>query len=491
MSTYAVNAYNVAYQKAGYPFSYSHLFHAVWDTINKLLIANIITFIAYLMLYLIAAICELAHLNFVATFLLSPSVLIGYLYFFNLVGLYVADLSENVVKQLRSVLLNACIIFLPILSAVTIVYFAAFIYMFIFSKQNSFSYSTYLAICLLGITFINGVFQLGDNEKSYSNRIQLLINTFIILLPATAMLGIYSLYNVSTFDSPSIKSIGLNASNISSLILISLCLLYGLSYSIVLWRSEKKWLNSTKDVNIRIGYLIIIVVFCTNNSLFSNATSNFKNTSASNTQNMVINKIKELPTRDQAIANAGFSWSTNKKSKKIKPITVSYLNDNPVFLCRYKQENIYHAGTIRNGQCLIVLHSKPSLQNKFDVFTGNPQNVIWQPTASPYPSADSKLTIKVRDDKDYEVHICRTIYHDRLFIGETDPSGYCIFVDENNNVSNGIMDEILSVKGDSGFKADELHAKLMDSHPELFLDKNTINEIDKIPGQVSRHRIES
>lgn len=261
---YAINAYNIAYQKAGYPFSYPHLFYAVWDTINKLFIASIICFLAGVMMNLIITICYLIHLNLIVLLLNSHPVAEGLSYFIFMLALYVADRQEKIIKQMRTMLLNLCKIVLPILSATAILYFIWLCLTLISLPYNSYMLYGYENFCLLGIFFINGVFRLGEADRPYSKEILLIVNSFIVLLPVIALLCIGAL-----FDSISKGNPVFHAKYIASLVLLLSYLLYGLCYCFLVFRHEKKWMHSIKEVNINLGYVLLVAVFCINNTVFN------------------------------------------------------------------------------------------------------------------------------------------------------------------------------------------------------------------------------
>jgi len=443
ITTYAINAYYVAYQKAGYPFSYPHLFHAVWDTINKLLITLLITITACILVMLTASIFTSVNLKFISDFLTDPATLWTVLYAFSMAGLYIADLSENVIKQLRTLLLNTCKLFLPVLSAITIGYLIMLIFPLILGSRVAFNFTTYQSIALLGILFINGVFQIGETDQPYPAKLTRVVNIFISVMPIINLLSIYTIFTSYDFEYHPILSRGLDATNFMPLMLTLLLLAYSLGYCLVLNRSKKRWMSAIKNANIYLGYLVILITLITNNTLFSNKIFPVKKTER---PHQVYVMPSDMLSREKAINDAGIIWVNSQQTAGNLPIIVSYLGNDPVYLCRIKDENGYHAGSVRGGKCIVLINFAAQTKDQYEILIGDTNHINWLAYPAPKTMGDNITLIPLRDKHSKEINICRTIYHNRLFIGETELSGYCEFVDETNHYGISKSNEVMAVR---------------------------------------------
>lgn len=265
-SAYALNAFHINYQTNGRTCSYQTLFYAVWDTLIKLLIALFFTLLCWFILYLGASLFDFINIKFF-------SILISKAWFISWVtallvsiGLYIATQTENVVRNIRMILLLMCrYLFIP-LAIISILFVGSLL--IVTSQQHIQFDSQYLfsSIAFLCVLFLNGIYQDGYVEKPYPIFLLWICRFFIFITPIFTSIALYVFYFHS--GNNSISENGFNTDNFPYLLNLSLLFIYNMTYALIAMCRQKQWFKQIERANIVLAIFLITVTLITTYPLF-------------------------------------------------------------------------------------------------------------------------------------------------------------------------------------------------------------------------------
>lgn len=260
LSAYALNAFHMNYEANGFHIHYSTLFHAVWDTFVKLFITLFFTLLCWIILYLCGALFNFIDIKFLSQLIEKSWFSVWVTAFFVSMGLYIVTHTDNVVRNMRMVLLLICkFLFIP-LAIISIIFIASLLVMmhqhhFTFKSESLFS-----SIAFLSVLFLNGIYQGGLAEKPYPAVFNLIGRIFIGITPVFVGLAIYTVY-----------SQGLDSHNFACFLNLSLLLVYTIAYAIIAFLPQKSWFKGIETTNIVLAIVLILMTVVTTTPWFTDS----------------------------------------------------------------------------------------------------------------------------------------------------------------------------------------------------------------------------
>ncbi len=255
-SAFALNAWQIQYQKNGFSVSYSTLFHAVWDTFIKLCITAFFVLLCWIILLLCDELFKLIQINFIHTLINKKWFDIFVSGIFSSTGLYIASLSDKVIGNIRAILILICRYLLIPLSIIGIVFIVFSTISAIQKHTLPTNYLTFMAIAFLSALFLNGVYQDGQTNDLYPRFLFWICRVFIWITPLFTALALRSLYfhEFSTTIFPDC----LNA---------SVLLTYNIVYAIIAMGWQKPLFKPIEKANVVLSILLIATTLLSTNPL--------------------------------------------------------------------------------------------------------------------------------------------------------------------------------------------------------------------------------
>lgn len=255
-SAFALNAWQIQYQKNRFSFSYTTLFHAVWDTFIKLCITAFFVGLCWLILQLCDQLFQLIQINFIHTLINKKWFDIFVSGIFSSTGLYIASLSDNVIGHIRAILIMICRYLLIPLSIISIVFIIFSTIAAIQKNTLPTNYSAFMTIAFLSALFLNGVYQDGQTNDLYPRFLFWICRIFIWITPIFTALALRALYfhEFTTTIFPDY----LNASAL---------LIYNITYAIIAMGWQKPLFKPIEKANVVLSILLIATALLSTNPL--------------------------------------------------------------------------------------------------------------------------------------------------------------------------------------------------------------------------------
>lgn len=407
--------------------NYPTLFKKSWDLICILFCITFFSLLAWLVLYVGAYLCFSIGINYFNYFI-SKSEFVSFITpIMAVTSLYLLMRHQNIIYFMRIVLLNFCLILLPALSLIGLIYFIALLWQIINHQINltAINNSWVIAFIWLGILFTNAVYQDGKYQvkiRYYGTAVKILC----VLMVLCSIENIYVFFN---------NPHTLTAFNLLTFITYSLLLAYSFFYTIS--NSGLTSMDSSlfEKTNIVLTIIIITIVLAIQNPLTQSLAffSNMNDTS-------VHTEPAQIFKSD--ISKAGLKWDKNIKQSPI----LGYRDNSPLYACRasiiYKQKTTAIPGEINNlGECVFILDKKILKTNDYTVVNGKDKNITWQQF---YNYGDSKLfPINFGTDEQKQLNICRGIYANNIYLGQMTQYEYRCQIAYENTIQELKLFEVL------------------------------------------------
>lgn len=253
-SALALNAWHIQYQKNRFAFSYSALFHAVWDSFIKLSI----TLFFVLLCWIIVLICNVLFKSIQITLI---DTLIKKTWFdvfisgvFASAGLYIASISENVIYHVRTILIMICRYLLIPLSVIGILFILLTAIKIIQTHTLPRSRFEFLLMAFLSGLFLNGIYQDGKAQDYYPRFLFWLCRIFIWITPIFPLFALHTLY-FREFDIRTFSDI-MNA---------SVLLLYNTTYAVIAMGRQKPLFKPIEKANVMLSIILIAAALLSSN----------------------------------------------------------------------------------------------------------------------------------------------------------------------------------------------------------------------------------
>jgi hypothetical protein len=264
-SAFALNAWQIQYQKNRFSFSYTTLFHAVWDTFIKLCITAFFVLLCWIILLLSDELFKLIQINFIHTLINKKWFDIFVSGIFSSAGLYVASLSDNVIGHIRAILIMICRYLLIPLSIIGIVFIIFSAISAIQKHTLPTNYFTFITIAFLSALFLNGVYQDGQRNDFYPRFLFWICRIFIWITPIFTALALRSLY----FQ-------GFHTNTFPDLLNASMLLTYNVAYAIIAMGWQKPLFKPIEKTNVVLSIVLIATTLLSTNPLITKQVPNIQ-----------------------------------------------------------------------------------------------------------------------------------------------------------------------------------------------------------------------
>ncbi len=399
---------------------YATLFEKSWDLFCILFCMTFFCLLAWLILLIGTYLCSSIGIYYFNDFISNPAFISFITPLMAVTSLYLLQSHQNIIYFMRIVLINFCLVLLPILSLIGIVYLMALLFQLINNNLDFNKITNYWLVSFigLGIIFINAVYQ--DGQK----QIKIKYYSWAVLTLSVLML-LFSIQNLFLLFH---KQTTLTAFNVVSFIAGALFLIYSFFYTFsslnLIYQRSKLFENT----NIVLALIITLIVLIIQNP-FTRSSAFFSNLSDSS----VYPVYAETPQVYKSdISKANLTWSKNIKSNLI----LGYRDNSPIYACRasitYEQKAATIPGEINSlGECIFILEKKILNTKNYTVINGKDKNISWQQF---YNYGDSKLfPINFGSDDQKQLNICRGIYANKIYLGQMRQYEYrCQIVYENS-----------------------------------------------------------
>ncbi len=346
---------------------YTSLFYAVWNTIPLLIISIIFTLIAKLLIWLTGTIFSTFKFTAIADFLSNDQ----HFWIISTVclcitGIGIARQNLTILDNFRLVILKLFYYLYPFLCAISSFYVILYLYTAFLGQAPDGSSVIFLFLSILGIIFFNAIFQDGEIQSNQTHTLQLLLRSYRVLLFIITLLTAYLFYPLS-------KQIA------NALLLLGILVLYGLAYGVSAFlakHASNQWVKSA-NIIISIFYLICyLVINNPYNPLFHNQLKTPLELSLTQSRQVsVYNQFspalkKLIKNQDNRLKNLGLNW--RDPTNHIKPV---------MNLCRAHVHSFgWLIGIIDKNQCLIATSSRTFREKNYQVLSGDPSILTWQPS---------------------------------------------------------------------------------------------------------------
>ncbi|MDU9402059.1 DUF4153 domain-containing protein [Pseudomonas sp. zfem004] len=243
----------------GLRLRYEDLFRHAWNNVFILFLAQMLTGLFWQLLWLCALLFSMLGIPQVKDVVESPVFLWLVLPVVFSLGMRMGRENEKVIGLLRGILLTLCRFLLPLGALITLLFTLTLPFTGLQPVWDT-GYSTTLLLALAIITLflVNGVFQEGHQGSVYPVALKRLVNASLLCLPVLVGLAAYASWM-------RIDQYGLTPSRILALLLVGVMLVHGLAAAWAVLASRQGWLNSLRVSNPWIALLsaVLVVLFYT------------------------------------------------------------------------------------------------------------------------------------------------------------------------------------------------------------------------------------
>ncbi|MEN8642797.1 DUF4153 domain-containing protein [Pseudomonas sichuanensis] len=243
----------------GLRLRYEDLFRHAWNNVFILFLAQMLTGLFWQLLWLCALLFSMLGIPQVKDAVESPVFLWLVLPVVFSLGMRMGRENEKVIGLLRGILLTLCRFLLPLGALITLLFTLTLPFTGLQPVWDT-GYSTtlLLALAIINLFLVNGVFQEGHQGSVYPVALKRLVNASLLCLPVLVSLAAYASWM-------RIDQYGLTPSRILALLLVGVMLAHGLAAAWAVLASRQGWLNSLRVSNPWIALLsaVLVVLFYT------------------------------------------------------------------------------------------------------------------------------------------------------------------------------------------------------------------------------------
>ncbi|MCD7037593.1 DUF4153 domain-containing protein [Pseudomonas marginalis] len=235
----------------GQRWRYEDLFQQAWNSVFIVLYALILVGLFMLLLKLWGRLFLMLGIEFFEHHFWSQAFLCISLPLVFALGMYLAVHSEKVIGQMRGMLLSACVMLLPLVALISVLFTLVLPFTGL-ERIWATGYSTPILLVLAGaqLFLLNGVFQDGAQSRPYPKWLTHFIELSLLCLPILAALAFYSSWL-------RVEQYALSPQRFLALALALLCVLYGLAAVWAVALRSPTWLG-----NLRVTNPALALLFC-------------------------------------------------------------------------------------------------------------------------------------------------------------------------------------------------------------------------------------
>ena len=247
----------------GHRWRYEDLFQQAWNSVFIVLYALILVGLFMALLKLWSRLFLMLGIEFFEHHFWSELFLCFALPLVFALGMYLAARSEKVIGQMRSMLLSACGLLLPLIALISVLFTLALPFTGL-ERIWATGYSTPILLVLAGaqLFLLNGVFQDGRQPRPYPQWLTRFIELSLLCLPVLAALAFYSSWL-------RVEQYALSPQRFIALAAALLCGLYGLAAVWAVVLRKPVWLGNLRVTNPALALLFCALVVLINTPLLN------------------------------------------------------------------------------------------------------------------------------------------------------------------------------------------------------------------------------
>lgn len=239
--------------RQGWRFDYQALFAHAWNNAFVLLLGGLLVSAFWLLIWLSTALLGMLGIGFLKSLLFSrPFVCLSTPMVFAL-GLRLGLERVQVIDALRTLLLGACHLLLPLSTLIVLLFLGSVLFSGLEPLwQTRSATPILLSLLLIHLLLINGVVQDGTREAPYARSLRALIGLSLLLAPVLALLAGYALWL-------RIGQYGLTPSRVFAVVATAVCALHALALAFAALR-QSPWLASLAISNPPIAWVTAVLL---------------------------------------------------------------------------------------------------------------------------------------------------------------------------------------------------------------------------------------
>ncbi|VXC96280.1 conserved membrane hypothetical protein [Pseudomonas sp. 8Z] len=239
--------------RRGWGFDYQALFAHAWNNAFVLLLGGLLVGAFWLLIWLSTALLGMLGVGFLKWLLFSqPFVCLSTPMVFAL-GLRLGLERVQVIEALRTLLLGACHLLLPLSTLIVLLFLGGVLFSGLEPLwQTRSATPILLSLLLIHLLLINGVVQDGTREAPYARSLRALIGLSLLLAPVLALLAGYALWL-------RIGQYGLTPSRVFAVVAAAVCALHALALAFAALR-QSPWLASLSISNPPIAWATAVLL---------------------------------------------------------------------------------------------------------------------------------------------------------------------------------------------------------------------------------------
>lgn len=247
----------------GQRWRYEDLFQQAWNSVFIVLYALILVGLFMALLKLWSRLFLMLGIEFFERHFWSELFLCFALPLVFALGMYLAARSEKVIGQMRSMLLSACGLLLPLIALISVLFTLALPFTGL-GRIWATGYSTPILLVLAGaqLFLLNGVFQDGRQPRPYPQWLTRFIELSLLCLPVLAALAFYSSWL-------RVEQYALSPQRFIALAAALMCGLYGLAAVWAVVLRKPVWLGNLRVTNPALALLFCALVVLINSPLLN------------------------------------------------------------------------------------------------------------------------------------------------------------------------------------------------------------------------------
>lgn len=240
--------------RQGWRFDYQALFAHAWNNAFVLLLGGLLVGAFWLLIWLSTALFEMLGIAVLKSLLLSrPFVYLSTPMVFAL-GLRLGLERVQVIDALRTLLLGACHLLLPLSTLIVLLFLGGLLVSGLEPLwQTRSATPILLSLLLIHLLLVNGVVQDGTREAPYARPLRLLIGLSLLVAPLLALLAGQALWL-------RIEQYGLTPSRVFAVVAVLICALHALALAFATLRRQSPWLATLTTSNPPIALVTAVLL---------------------------------------------------------------------------------------------------------------------------------------------------------------------------------------------------------------------------------------
>lgn len=241
----------ISHESGSFRFPYPLLFQHSWNNGFIVLVALVFCGIFWLLLLLWGGLFTLIDITFFRDLFSKGYFILPASYAITSVGIVLARDNTRVIQTLRRMTLSLIKGLMPLLAFIALLFIVTLPLTGLTPLFATRSASTLLmSVVLLGVFFINGVFQDGELASPYGRVLRYGVQAFLLSLPVYCGITLYAI-------GLRIVQHGLMPDRLYALSIAVVLSCYAVGYALAVFRTPQIWLGLIRQVNVGVAVVII------------------------------------------------------------------------------------------------------------------------------------------------------------------------------------------------------------------------------------------